>query len=50
VRQVIDWCDDRGIATRGFFMVGFPTETPEEVKATMNFAIESRLTAAQFLR
>jgi len=48
VKQVIEWCDDRGIATRGFFMVGFPTETPEEVKATMDFAVQSRLTAAQF--
>ena len=33
VKQVIEWCDDRGIATRGFFMVGFPTETPAEMAA-----------------
>lgn len=48
VRRVIDWADDRGIMVVGFFMVGFPTETPEEMQATVDFAIESRLSTGHF--
>ena len=47
-RRVIDYCDDRDIITRGFFMVGFPTETPREIQDTLDFAFESRLTLAFF--
>ncbi|MEZ5495045.1 MAG: radical SAM protein [Pseudomonadales bacterium] len=38
----------RNIQVTGFFMLGFPTETPEEIKATIDFAIESDLTLAFF--
>jgi radical SAM superfamily enzyme YgiQ (UPF0313 family) len=48
VRRVIDWADDRGIMVVGFFMVGFPTETPEEMRATVDFAVESRLSTGHF--
>ncbi len=48
VRKVIDWADERGIMVCGFFMIGFPTETPEELRATIDFALESRLSMAQF--
>jgi hypothetical protein len=34
----------------GFFMIGFPTETPEELRATVDFALESRLSMAQFFQ
>jgi anaerobic magnesium-protoporphyrin IX monomethyl ester cyclase len=34
--------------TRGFFMVGFPTETEEELRATYDFALQSRLHIAIF--
>jgi radical SAM superfamily enzyme YgiQ (UPF0313 family) len=37
-----------GIATRGFFMIGFPTETEEEVIQTIEFAKASSLTGATF--
>lgn len=47
-RRVIGHCADRGMITRGFFMVGFPTETPEEIRSTLDFAFESRLTLAFF--
>ena len=46
--KVIGYCDDRGIVTQGFFMLGFPTETVEEMKATTDFAAKSRLTIAYF--
>ena len=45
---VIEQCDKRGMSTTGFFMVGFPTETVEELKATVNFALTSKLTIAAF--
>lgn len=48
VQKVIGYCDERGMVIRGFFMVGFPTETVEELKATVDFALKSRLTTAFF--
>jgi hypothetical protein len=36
------------MVTHGFFMLGFPTETVEEMKATVDFAATSRLTMAYF--
>ncbi len=39
---------DRRIFTRGFFMLGFPTETEEEMIATIRFAHASRLHLALF--
>lgn len=38
----------RGVITRGAFMVGFPTETPEEIEETIRYAIRSPLTTAAF--
>ncbi len=46
--RAIDEADKRGIMTAGFFMLGFPTETVEEMKATVDFAIRSRLTTGYF--
>jgi anaerobic magnesium-protoporphyrin IX monomethyl ester cyclase len=37
-----------GIFCLGFFMLGFPTETREELQATLDFAIRSKLHAANF--
>ena len=39
-----------GIFCNGFFMVGFPTETEEELRATIGFAIRSPLDTAHFLK
>lgn len=36
-----------GIICQGFFMLGFPTETREELQATIDFAVDSELHAAQ---
>jgi radical SAM superfamily enzyme YgiQ (UPF0313 family) len=38
----------RGVIARGAFMLGFPTETPEEMEATIRYAIRSSLTTAVF--
>ncbi|MBW2447813.1 MAG: radical SAM protein, partial [Deltaproteobacteria bacterium] len=46
--NAIEQADRRGIMAAGFFMLGFPTETVEEMKATVDFALRSRLTTAYF--
>lgn len=46
--QAIQWMADRGVLVRGFFMLGFPTETREELKATIDYAVHSGLCQAFF--
>ncbi len=46
--EVINACDQAGILSKGFFMLGFPTETVEEIQATIDYAVNSRLTWAGF--
>lgn len=38
----------RNVFTSGFFMVGFPSETEAELRATIDFALHSQLHAAYF--
>jgi hypothetical protein len=40
---------DRGLFAHGFAMLGFPTETDADVKATLQVACNSRLHTAAFL-
>ena len=44
----INAAEDRGITVGGFFMLGFPTESVEEMKATIDFALKSKLSYASF--
>ncbi|MCL4479086.1 MAG: B12-binding domain-containing radical SAM protein [Deltaproteobacteria bacterium] len=48
VRRMIDFAAGKGIFLRGLFMLGFPTETEEEMKATIDFACKSKLHTALF--
>jgi anaerobic magnesium-protoporphyrin IX monomethyl ester cyclase len=48
LKQVIAWTDDRDIMADGFFMLGFPTETRQEIQLTIDYALSSRLTSANF--
>ncbi|MEW6744619.1 MAG: radical SAM protein [Planctomycetota bacterium] len=48
LEQVIAKAARRGIFTHGFFMIGFPTETEEEMRATFRFALRSKLNTATF--
>ncbi len=43
VKRMIDICVNEGMFLRGFFMLGFPTETEEEIKATIDFACKSKI-------
>ena len=46
--KAIEYSSKTGIITRGFFMIGFPTETEEEVVQTIEFAKASSLCGATF--
>lgn len=48
VQGFIDYAHEAGILVKGYFMLGFPTETEEELKATIRFALRSNLTFASF--
>jgi radical SAM superfamily enzyme YgiQ (UPF0313 family) len=40
IRDAVRWAKDAGIQIRGSFILGFPTETPEQTQATIDFACE----------
>jgi radical SAM superfamily enzyme YgiQ (UPF0313 family) len=46
--QAIRWMAQRGVLVRGFFMLGFPTETLDEIQATFDYAVKSDLVQAYF--
>jgi len=46
--RTIDLFAGAGVVTRGFFMMGFPTETEKEVLETIEYAKRSRLCGATF--
>lgn len=48
LQSVITRAARRGIWCHGFFMVGFPTETEQEMGQTFDFALRSRLSSASF--
>ncbi len=48
LQPVIERLNARGVMTCGFFMLGFHTETEHELRATIDFAVRSRLHAAFF--
>ena len=41
--QTIHWVNQHGIEVSGFFMIGFPGETLEEVRKTADFAVNAPL-------
>jgi radical SAM superfamily enzyme YgiQ (UPF0313 family) len=48
LKEAIRITNKAGIWTHGFFMMGFPTETHEEVQATIDYACSSKLNTAGF--
>jgi len=48
VRENIDYASSIGLLVKGFFMLGFPGETPAEIQRTIDFAVRSRLDLAHF--
>ena len=47
-REMINLSVDLGIITNAFFMLGFPTETRQEILDTIRFAVGLKLHTAQF--
>jgi len=43
VRQVVGWCRELSIKTKGFFIIGHPAETEETINKTINFALSLKL-------
>ncbi|MEN8208781.1 MAG: radical SAM protein [Candidatus Fermentibacteria bacterium] len=48
VKTVISWADEAGIVTNGYFMIGFPGETAEQVRKTIAYAETTDLFFASF--
>ncbi len=48
VNDVVGWLRKYGVNTLGFFMIGFPTETVEEIEMTIRFACQTDLDEALF--
>ncbi len=44
----IDYASSVGIVTKGYFIIGFPTETGAEIEQTIQLAVESKLNIASF--
>ncbi len=47
-QEVISYTAKKGIMVIGFFMLGFPTETEEEMYSTLRYSFRSKLHAAIF--
>jgi len=48
VKEAISWADSEGIITNGYFMLGFPSETAEEIRETIAYAEQTDLFFASF--
>lgn len=46
--HIIDYTTRKGIISGGFFILGFPGETKQEMQATIDYAVKSRLLTASF--
>lgn len=46
--EAVALCAQRRVFTNGFVMLGFPTETAEEIEETIRIAVESQLHIAHF--
>ena len=50
VARIVDFIAEQGIMVHGAFMLGFPTETEEEMRATIEWAARSSFHTAAFFR
>lgn len=48
IRNFVDMCTEVGITTFGSFIIGFPDETPEQLKETVEFALSLNVDAFLF--
>ena len=50
IKRIIEYTRAQGVMVHGSFMLGFPTETEAEARATVEWALRSRLHTAAFYR
>jgi radical SAM superfamily enzyme YgiQ (UPF0313 family) len=50
VKHIVDFIAKQGVMVHGAFMLGFPTETEEEMQATIDWAADSAFHTAAFFR
>ena len=48
IKQVVKWTREAGIDVGGFFMIGLPTETCDDIEQTIKFSKELALNEAHF--
>ena len=48
MRQAIDWTEDAGIMSKGYFILGLPGDNDETMNQTIGFATSLRLSEAMF--
>jgi radical SAM superfamily enzyme YgiQ (UPF0313 family) len=48
VRQAVEWTEDAGILSKGYFMLGLPGDTEETMNETIEFAASLPLSEAMF--
>lgn len=48
VRQAIEWTEDAGIMSKGYFMLGLPGDNEQTMNETIEFAASLRLSDAMF--
>jgi len=49
VKNAVKWCRENGIICIGFFMIGFPLDTKETIKETIDFAVDLNPSLANFM-
>jgi len=47
-KAIVQHCRELGVQTQGFYVFGFPNETADSIRATIDYAIELGSTAAMF--
>jgi len=47
-KQVIDWTYDEGIIPQAFLMLGFPTETLDEIETSIRYTLKAKLLRVLF--
>lgn len=50
VKEVVKKTSKKGIIVSGYFMLGFPTQTEDEILETIDFAVSSHLDVASFFK
>jgi len=48
LQKILAWADTLKMAIKGFFLLGFPSETQESIKNTINYAMQNPFYSVSF--